>query len=106
MNKLKSPVGWRSEAPLTVRAVWGSIPRPVKSETVWPPLRRFSGALSSRRQAAKMNPATRHSFRRDAASVMKIGFFYLNFLIRDAVSENLRKPGPCLNNGKFYFHSH
>ena len=37
-----------------------------------PPLRRFFGAVSPRRYAAEMGPATRYTLRRNTASIMKI----------------------------------
>ena len=55
---------------LSTREVWSSIPGPVKSDTVSPPLRRFFGAVLSRRFAAAMDPAARYTLRRNTASIM------------------------------------
>ena len=41
-----------------------------------PSLRRFLGAVLSRRQVAEMDPATRYTLRRNIASTKKIWFFF------------------------------
>ena len=52
----------------------GSIPGPVKSDTVSPTLRRFFEAVLPRPLAAETDPATRYTLRRNAASIIKIRF--------------------------------
>ena len=62
---------------LSVREVWGSIPGPVKLDTV----RRFFGAVLPRRKAAEMEPTTGFTLRRNTASIMKVCLFLFYFLV-------------------------
>ena len=57
------------------REVWGSIPRPVKSDTVSSLLRCFFGAVLSRRWVVEMDLVTRYTLQRISSGEMKIGFW-------------------------------
>ena len=54
----------------------GSIPKPVKSDAVSPPLRRFCGAVLSRRFAAEMSPAISYTLRRNTARIIDLIKFF------------------------------
>ena len=70
-----------------VRKICGSITGPIKS----PPLRCFFVAVLSRRWATEMDPTTRHTLRRNTASIMKIWFFWCMYPIDVAQEKTMEE---------------